>query len=315
MNRLIATITVFSICLVSFGCLFKKNKESSNGPIGQVPTSVNPPAVVPQPNPQEQNPPVWKVSFHASCAEEEGDQCLGKYGLFIYGDGRYEVGPGPAGQLKKGKLKEEELLKITNSIEQSQALEALTLADGPEICKELADQNFNDSVKIGFKEIEKQLIHTQSAQLCSQGIAIENAILLHQTIHALGESYYPIPFANKCFDVIEELYSISQPLASCNADVDCAYVSGSFEIISPGVSQFVITDNCSVVKPMVVGNISSIINQEAKLQTAMDSVQETCPADQLLKNGCTGIIGFDSSVGSPVCQQNLCRINAAAISH
>jgi len=322
---LIASIVSFSIA----GC----SKKASVGAVADhSPTETPAPAPMPaptsasQPAAPLQSVPAWTVQLVSTCTTGTADQCVGSYGFSASADGKFQVGPGPQGQLVTGNLTPDELKSLHDNVElgnaagatasDASANEHLLDVSHAEACQDI-DRSYadgNDTVTLSSPgNAPKNVLRTTDTGVCFDTETADQAEALHKTIRQLAVKYYPQPFPDVCADAAAQVVSLYPSVQNCTTDSDCAYVDASFNIVPPGASQYVAVDDCTMVAPLVVGNISAVVNNQAKLQTALDHAQssDVC-GDRFQRSDCTGWSGFQSNVGAPVCQQNVCKVSPAS---
>ncbi|OFZ19690.1 MAG: hypothetical protein A2X94_16680 [Bdellovibrionales bacterium GWB1_55_8] len=297
MNRSMIAIVACSAVIGMSAC----SKNSKN------PVPFSPPA------PQAAQGPAYKVVLSSKCVEESDEYCVGQYGFLVTADGTFEVGPGPAGQRKSGRISDDELKMIDAAV--IAAVGGIDL-NRAESCNEVDALASEDTVTISMSNGDVGLVRASGTNFCFQTATVEQAEALHKAIRELADKYYTLPFPDACEDAVEAIEALYPEMQKCSADTDCAYVTTNYDVIPPSSSQYVTTDACSKVKPLVVGNIAAIIQNQTKAYEALDQARYVC-GERIIRYDCTGISGFMSSDGAPVCDTSaqMCRINPALNIH
>lgn len=295
------------ITFAALGMVFIFNHCQSKN---SVPISIpNPSAgMIPHHQTEAQGDPSWKLKLNSNCADGNPEKCVAAYGFTVLADGRFQIGPAPQGQLHEGSLAPEELKSISDLITVlisglvSHPLESESCTTGPK-------SESNDSILlIRPNQSDESLVRTSGTDLCQRLSNKENAEALHKTISALAKKYYKVPFPNACTDAAEEVEAMYSPLRKCNVDADCAYSDSVYQPITNGEMEFVITDSCSIIKPLIVANKISMQENQAKLVAARDRARDIC-GDKITRPDCTSILGFQATSGMPVCSSGVCRVN------
>jgi hypothetical protein len=262
--------------------------------------------------------PLWKLSLQSKCAGDAA-QCVAGYGFTVTADGKYMVGPGPAGQTASGTLKPEELDYLNERIsalsapashpsgDEAAATDAAT-ATPQEACEALVDSQ-EDKLVLTQQGKEKILAQSHDSQVCFQTANNEAATELHQAVKDLAAVYYPTPFPNACTDQVNALQGLYASVQTCSADTDCVLVDQSFAAVPPSSDQWVTTNACSNVAPLSIASIKSLNAQHDALTQAYSSALAACGLSAANVGSCDG---FMSSSVVPHCQQGVCRVSAAA---
>lgn len=307
MKRTLAIMAVLGMSTAISGCFLSSEDKPAAAPA------------------QAQASPLWKLSLQSKCA---GDvtECVAGYGFTMTADGKYIVGPTPAGQTATGTLKPEELKYLNEKIA---ALTATAPASHPngdeaapaegtaeaataapqEACEALVNTE-EDKLVLTQQGKEKILAQTREAQLCFQTANNEAASELHEAVKELAAAYYPTPFPNACVDQVNALQSLYATVQSCTADTDCAFVDQSFAAIPASSEQWVSTNAGTQVMPLAVASIKGLASHRDALNQAYGSALSAChlsPAE----NAAT-YDGFMTTSATPRCQQGVCRVTAAA---
>lgn len=297
MKRTLAIMAVLGMSTAIFAC---NNDKPAANPV------------------KEQASPLWKLSLQSKCA---GDvtQCVAGYGFTITADGKYMVGPGPAGQTASGTLKPEELDYINERItalsapashpsgDEASATDAATAAP-QEVCEALSDSQ-EESLVLTQQGKAKTLTQSHDNQVCFQTANNEAASELHQAVKDLAAVYYPTPFPNACTDQVNALQGLYASVQSCTADTDCVLVDQSFAAVPPSSDQWVTTNACSSVAPLAIASNKNLVAQHDALTKAYSSALAACGLSADNVGNCDG---FMTSTVVPRCQQGVCRVTAAA---
>ncbi|MFL5815282.1 MAG: hypothetical protein ACJ763_17025 [Bdellovibrionia bacterium] len=305
MKRTLAIMAVLGMSTAISGCFLSSEDQPAAAPA------------------QAQASPLWKLSLQSKCAGDAAD-CVAAYGFAITADGKYMVGPTPAGQTATGSLKPEELKYLNEKIE---ALTATAPASHPngdeaapaegtaeaataapqEACEALVNTD-QDQLILTQQGKEKILAQTRNSQLCFQTANNEAASELHQAVKELAAAYYPTPFPNACVDQVSALQSLYATVQSCSADTDCTFVDQSFAAIPASSDQWVTTNAGTQVMPLAVASTSALASHRDALNQAYNSALSACH----LNANAGSAEGFMTTSAAPRCQQGVCRITAAA---
>ncbi len=257
----------------------------------------------------------WSFSLQNPCTDTALDQCVGAYKFSVASSGVYTMGPTPEGQTKSGKISENELkllqaglVQILADFEAQNSTTERCLSYEDARMAELDPTLPDDTLILNAFGKTQTLLRRQQEELCFSTASPITAAQLHQSLRALADRYYALPFPNLCQDAADAAQAIYPQLTSCNSDADCAYINNSFDTIPSYNLQYVIVDNCSLVTPLAVGNARLVAAAQSKLQSALDKAQLTC-GDSIIRNSCLGLTGFQSSEAPPVCSAGVCKIN------
>ncbi len=235
---------------------------------------------------------------------------MGYYGFSVDANSRFKMGPGPEGQSSSGIIAGDEFKNLDAILSQFLS----TPASHAEICESrsmeegIFSSDAEDNVVLTRLTGEETVIRVKENDYCFQAATADAAKTLHKAIRALSEKYYSIPFPDACSDLVTALEALYPEYQSCTTDTDCVYATTTYDAIIPGSIQFVATDNCSKIKPMVTGNIGALFNGQEKLLTALDRAREAC-GERIIRMDCTDVTGFQSNDAPPVCGQGFCRVN------
>jgi hypothetical protein len=265
----------------------------------------------PQPDPapkkDEQGRMGWTLTFQRKCAETvENTECLAVHGFSVSTNGDYQVGPGPQGELRKGTLAPEELQVISSAL--ASTLSSATAR--PETHETIEATETQDSVTLvrGANSPEV-LVRTAGTDLYFQTQNADEAKSLLSAVQNLATKYYKLPFPDACNDGAASLLAMFATVQTCTIDTDCTYLDSAFDPIAPNNSEELVTDDCSIVTPLVVGNLESVRSKKALLSESLDNVRAAC-GDNMIRSDCTNISTFALTGAAPVCQQGVCKLPA-----
>ncbi|MGK5086234.1 hypothetical protein WDW86_01645 [Bdellovibrionota bacterium FG-2] len=270
-----------------------------------------PPAPVPTPTVDRS----WSFSLQNPCTDTPLDQCVGAYKFSISSSGAYSMGPTPEGKTKTGKIGENELkllqaglAKTLEEMEKQNSTTERCLSFEDARMAELDPTLPNDTLALTACGKTLTVLRSQQEEVCFNTPSPITAAQLHQSLRALAERYYALPFPNLCQDSVDAAQALYPQLVGCSTDADCSYINNAFDPIPSYNLQYVIVDNCSLVTPLAVGNARYVAAAQSKLQLALDQAQAVC-GDSIIRNSCLGLTGFQSSEAPPVCDQGVCKIN------
>ncbi len=261
---------------------------------------------------EAQGEPAWKLTLKSLCAEAEANKCIAAHGFTILADGRYQVGPAANGQTLNGVLNPEEFAKIHDAIDAIVAAPR-TEVENNEVCQETdASAGTNqDTIVLNIRGSEKNLFRKTSTQICFKGTLSNDAIAIHKAISELAQAHYPETFPNDCINSVQGTQAIyTQVGGGCTTDADCVYVDNVFGVIPNGDLQFVLTDNCTAVPPLVVANKAKLVDAQDRLVASKETARQTC-GDQFYRGGCSLVSGFQANIAPPVCKFGSCRVSPA----
>jgi len=222
-------------------------------------------------------------------------------------DGQYQIGPGPNGEVRSGNLTAEELNVLNTSLAGSIATARLS-AEGHTSVDDVGSETVVTFTR-GSGESET-ILKVAGTDLAYSIQSADEAKILFGTIRNLAAKYYQLPFPDGCSDGAKLVQSLYASMQTCSVDADCSYIDEYFEPVDANNPQFITTDDCSMVKPLSVGNLSSINENRQKLIDAIVGVQNAC--ENFYKADCTRS-GINFTGGAaPVCQQGVCQANPGA---
>jgi len=254
--------------------------------------------------PEEVHAPGWTLSLFSKCQEGvTPDQCVGAYGYSILTDGTFQVGPGPKGELRTGKLTPDELNSIAAAF--GPGLDTSTLGTLSHDTTDATETS--DTVTLTWGTSEPNLVvKSEGTDLSYQtkSAAIAKAVL--SAIRNLAVKYYALPFPDACTDGAVTVAALFSSMRVCEKNSDCIFVSDSFDPIDATSGVKITTDDCSLVQPLAIANGSLVQSNKNKLQDAISQVQAACGANYARPN-CTNIAELQLTGAPPVCLQGVCK--------
>lgn len=295
MRRELAALTVLSATLVLANC------HSSNSPQ--------------QPVQQVQTSPLWKLTLQSSCPDTAIDQCVAGYGFAVDSNGKFVAGPGPGGQISTGTVSSDELGSLGGALAATQNWNQLLDSALPESCISIDNGDgaptSDDTLTLSHYAQSHIILHTKGTQACIGTANSELVTALHGAVKVLANKYYTLPFPDPCAEAAAAVEAVYNGVRGCQSAADCAYFDLNYDPIAPGSDEYVVTDSCSMVKPLVVANINAAVNAQAKIQEAMARASDTC-GGRIVRADCTGYSGFQSGSLPPACVSNVCQANSSA---
>lgn len=250
-----------------------------------------------------QNSLAWTVKYQAKCAESL-DSCVGGYGFTVLSDGQFVVGPNAEGKTRKAPLSQEDFSKISGVL-------APALASGAPAENRVQIDGIGSDESVSLTRSsgsEQSILKTEGTELAYTISSEEDAKNLLTTLRELAGSYYITPFPGACGDAATELSALYAANQKCTSDAECAFVDSSFDIADANSNQFITTDDCKIIKPLFVGNISAIKANKAKLAEDSEKLATTC-GQEVYRSGCTTWSGINNIANnSPVCKLGVCSI-------
>jgi len=255
----------------------------------------------PSPDFHTQLGPAWRLTFAVDCGSDSPDECIAGHGFSVLGDGRFEQGPGPQGQVRSGSL----------SLEEFKELEALVLPilvqRGEDVRETLGTASIAQNLTLTAREGAPRVIaRIDGGELVHQLSTAADAQALLQLMGSLAERYYSLPFPDACLESAAALEGLFASVSGCSTDADCAYIDTNLSIIRPEVMTYLQTDRCEVYRPLVVGNAAAVESAHAKLIDAVQQTREIC-GTRIQRADCTQFPTIHTSY-SPVCFQGACRV-------
>jgi hypothetical protein len=315
------------LSLAASGC----HSDSSDEPIA--PPASNAPAV----------PQSWSLKLESHCPESVGTgNCVAEYGFTVQTDGHFLVGPGPKNELRQGTLTPDEHNQLNQTLtpllvsaqgpqpERHQAIDAgnsddtLTLILGAPQSAPPASASGNrgaDTPTSATRAAATEgsasapgvagvlLVRTQGTNLyAATGASLEDAKAVHGLLKTLAQKYYALPFPEGCSDGAALLQNRYPTLQMCERDSDCSYFDAAFNPLSADSLEYVITDDCSLITPLAVGNLQRVTEVQAALIEALNEIRTAC-GERYQRAGCTQPTGFQPNHRAPSCQAGVCQLN------
>ena len=111
--------------------------------------------------------------------------------------------------------------------------------------------------------------------------SVDEAKSLHAAIRNLANSHYRLPFGDACGDAADKIATEAEELTNCQSDSDCVYIDAyhSFEVVPPSSNEWLLTEDCTALKPPVVANKFSVAGAAQKLDDLV------CGGPQHLRRG------------------------------
>ncbi len=256
-------------------------------------------------HPNAQGGPAWTVRLKSTCNDRAVDSCVSAYGFTVAADRKYLVGPGPDGQLLDGALSEGEFAAVEQLV--LKQLPLLNQEISPEACAPRTAQETDDSISLSSHGRDKTVVRAAQSEICALATT-EDAALLQKTMKDLAARYYPTPFPSECINASIAMKDLYRDLRHCTTSSDCAYVDNAFQPIGHAEVQFVVTDDCTMMKPLVVANGSAAAASQLKLSMARENVRQVC-GPQLTRINCARPTGFQAHSAAPMCVAGECRVS------
>lgn len=310
------TRKIFAALLITSGLLSCNSNSPSvtNNSSSQPPkrAATNPGPSSPNPNPTPSshaviNPLTWVLKLQSKCQNNvTNNQCVAAFGFTLMSDGHYQIGPGPQGETRTGTLIPEDINSLHTALESTLSASGLTA----ESHDTLSDPISNDILTIAVgRNPSEPLLKTEGTDFYFTISSAADAKTLYKSIRTLATKYYSLPFPDSCLDGVSSLETLYTSLQTCTSDSDCSYFDLAFSPIESASTEYLTTDDCTLIRPLVVGNTSAIRTSQAKLKETLDKLKTAC-GDRLVKSDCTGVTGFQLTGSSgPVCQEGTCKVN------
>jgi len=294
LSRCAGLAVIAAACIVATGC--------SKSPA---------PAAPPQAENQTQQGPAWRLVYQSSCGvegsansanDEASARCVARHGLTVSANKTWQAGPAPQGQVKSGALADDDFAKVDaalNDLATRSPLGAMASGCG-------SDEANAESAATGLHLVLEY--HGAKTELCTAEGAQATPARLIAAMQEIAAKYYPVPFPDACADAADAVHALYTGLQSCSTDADCAYINTGYDVVARGSAEYVLTDDCTMVRPMVVGNAASVKASQDRLLQVLSQAQMTCGA-RIVRTSCSALEGFDaSSAAAPICRENVCHI-------
>lgn len=251
----------------------------------------------------------WKLKLVSQPAASTGsiDQWKAGYGFTVTDEGKYEVGPGPQGEILAGELEDEEFKPIQDLVGKTFNA-ALTESVANTHCVDQSGGNAADRLLLVERGEEREVLHTDAAHLCisTQG-SPDDLSAIHKAMGDLASKYYPLPFPSDCVRAVIGVEALYDPLRSCNTNSDCVYVDhASYTTVATGEEQAIVTDACTLLRPLVTANAEKVAESQEALLDAREKARATC-GESMDRPACSGARGFYSSEAAPACVAGTCQ--------
>jgi hypothetical protein len=280
------------------GALVACNSESKPNPVGH-PTDKRK---------DQQSALGWTLKYQAKCPEEiDASACIGAFGFAIEKNGDYTVGPDQKGQIRSGKLSEAEISSIASTLN-STISQSSARAEAHETIEEPTENEITISFMRGNGAPEN-LVKTAGTDFYYQTQSFEEAKSLLTAVSNLA-TQYASNFPDNCKDGAMALQLLMNDVQKCNVDSDCAYLDSSFGVLAADSNETVVTDDCSIVKPLVLGNAELVRASASKITESLDAVRGAC-GDKMIREeeGCT-MKTLNLSGAKPSCDGGMCKLPA-----
>lgn len=289
MRKTLALVVALCVGSAIGGCNSNSNNKDNK---------VAPPPEAPHVNPN------WELKLESKCPESvPRESCLGDYGFTVLTNGHYQIGPGPKNEIREGTLTEEEMELLTEALAPSLAADSTESENHQNIDAGVSD----DIVTLtrGTSSLPV-LLKTKGTDLYYANASADSAKAIHDAVRKLASKYYALPFPDACLDGVTTVQALYTSLQSCNADADCTYVDNSFNALPSSSTEFVITDDCTMVHPLTVANAASLASNQSKLIDSWNELRTSC-GDKFQRQECAQQAGFQPNNQSPICSQGTCQ--------
>jgi hypothetical protein len=217
----------------------------------------------------------WSLLLINHCDGVPDGRCAGAYGFSVGNTGDFVVGPGPSGERLSGSLTSQELLSLTETLSRAGS----------------------------------------SAKECGKGASVflnrvpfcDNERSLHDALYRLATRYSPAEFPNPCIDAGMALDTLYESMRRCDQDSDCVYVGDDFLPLREDSGDEVVTDDCTYLRPMLVGNSFLAVTNQLELLMKRDIARKVC-GSELARTSCGDPQTIDVRQGAPSCVDGVCRL-------
>ena len=263
--------------------------------------------VMPNPIEEAHGTIAWTVALQAECPATNMEYCIAGYKFSVLSDGHYQAGPGPNNEMKTGSLTSEETSTIAAAV--ASGLSGLRLQAVAQT--EIDDSGSNSTVTLveGSDSSVITLVQSEGSNLSYLTSSADSAKGLLSSLQALAEKYYTVPFPDTCVSGADAYSALVTSLQTCTQDSDCSYYDSSLQVILSATNQTLRTDDCTLIKPIVVGNTTAMAANLAKLQASSENVKNAC-GDRIFRNDCSGIQDI-LITGAATCNQGACQAKSA----
>jgi len=279
------------------------------------PPVVIPPVVVPiKPIEVVPVPPVavvtagWTLKFQSKCAEGvEATECLGFHGLSIQTNGNYQVGPdATSGLTRQGVLTEEEKNAVSAALVSTLAQPTLRAEAHDSI--EVASETEDTLTLTRGSAAPSAIVRTGGKDLYYQTLNADEAKALLVAVRKIAEVKAK-NFPDGCADGSNALQALISSAQKCAIASDCVYLDSSLDIVAANSSESIVTDNCSKITPLFVGNAESVRVNKVQILKDLETVQGAC-GNGFIRDNCTEFGAFQLKGTAALCEQGLCKLPA-----
>ena len=255
--------------------------------------------------------PAWTLKLSSACnTNAGGGQCVAQHGFSVSADGKFQVGPN--GQIIQGQLSDAELTSLSTQAESATRVAVLESTAAEQTEAGFVNQS-NDTLTLTHSGKEKVLAHNTDGTFFYATATSKEALELHSEIRKLAARYYRLPFGTECSVAVAVAEALYAPLQQCQADLDCTYVrnNSNYSAIEPNLDTLIFSEECVAIKPMLVGNRTSMQDGAALLVAKYNDVKAKCEATgefipSNLGSGGTCEEAYMSTAVAPKCVQNRC---------
>lgn len=258
--------------------------------------------------------PAWSLTLKSACVKAGEDQCVAKHGFTVSADGKFQVGPGPKGQVIQGSLADADFSALKARVET--AISAAQLgASAAEKTEAGVPNEDNDILTLSRNGQENVLARNTASDFSYVTASFEEALGLHNAIRDLAKSYYRLPFGNDCADAAAAVEALYPAMQECQADIDCVYVNnvGTIAEIAPNShGQSIFKDECTAVRPITVSNRAALQSGAQGILDAYNKAVEACGDGFYRSNlGARDNCQHEwlSTAKAPSCVRNRCQAN------
>ena len=252
----------------------------------------------------------WTLRWTGSCADGT-TSCPGALGFAVSSDGNWNIGPATTGDIYSGELEIAERIALVSRVAPhlNGATEEAFRCSPSEMASAWSISNSDLVLDRGGRKI----LSLNTTELCSSVEAVA-AKELASLFLELANKYQPAAFPDECLSLAASLEKDYEPLRQCQQDSDCTWLDFTFSPIATDEVQFVMTDACSKLRPLVAANRAAMSDPVIeKLQTARNTLVDTC-GTALARTNCEGIGGFESTLARPVCDLGRCKMPPLEVS-
>jgi len=290
MRKTLAILTVICVGSAFIGC---SKHTPSAGPIGNK-----------KANPENQNAVIWNLRLDSNCGDfVEASQCIAKYGFSVQlTDGQYKVGPGPTGEMRSGKIADEELGSLKLALGNNLRATGVSAENHATIDPVEAEDTISIAQEGGIAET---LAKTMGTDLTYKTQSADQAQGIIKVMKMLAEKYYQLPFPDTCLDQVESVRSLFASVQTCSTNADCGYVDIDFTTLDLAAASYITTDDCKLVRPLVAANVNLLKSNQEKLLDSYNRLSASCDS-RIYRDNCVAS-GFEPNGAAAVCEQGRCK--------